>query len=292
MKGIILAGGSGSRLYPMTKVVSKQLLPIYDKPMIFYPLSTLIYLGITDILIISTKESLPQIQDLLGNGNDYGINLSYKIQEEPKGIADAFIIGEDFISNDSVSLILGDNIFYGADFKNTSNLTDINNLTTGATILTTHVADPQRYGIAEFDKNNKVISLEEKPQKPKSKWAITGLYFYDNKVCQYAKSLKPSKRGEIEITDLNNIYLEQDELTIKKLKRGCAWLDTGTPDSLLEATQFVQTLQHRQGLKIACLEEICLRMNLIDHKQFLILMNKYKKNSDYYNYLENLIEGI
>ena len=288
-KGIILAGGSGTRLSPLTKAVNKQLLPIYDKPMIFYPLSTLIYLGIKDILVISTQDATPQLENLLGDGSDLGIKLQYEIQEEPRGLADAFILGENFIDNDNVALILGDNIFYGADFKQSSNLENITDHKSGAVVLASHVNDPERYGVAEFDKNEKVISIEEKPEKAKSNWAVTGLYFYDNKVVEYAKSLKPSARGEIEITDINKIYLERDNLYVRRLKRGCAWLDTGTPDSLIEAAQFVQTLQRRQGLKIACLEELALRMKLIDKKQFTKLLEKYKKNSDYRIYLEQIL---
>ena len=292
MKGIILAGGSGTRLYPVTKQVCKQLLPIYDKPMIFYPLSTLVYLGITEILIISTEQDLAKFQDLLGNGEDYGIRLEYKIQKEPNGLAEALIIGEDFIGSDTVSLILGDNIFYGASVLIDEVLASIQkNKEKGATILAYHVGEPERYGVVEFDQNGKAISLEEKPKNPKSNWVVTGLYFYDNKASSYAKSLEPSARGELEITDLNKIYLEKGNLQVKKLKRGFAWLDTGTPDSLLESAHFVQTVQKRQGLKIACLEEICYVKKLISKEQLINLAKRYKKNNEYGQYLLNITKN-
>ncbi len=292
MKGIILAGGSGSRLHPITKQVCKQLLPIYDKPMIFYPLSTLVYLGITEILIISTEEDLPKFQNLLGNGQGYGISLEYKVQKEPNGLAEALIIGEDFIGNDMVSLILGDNIFYGTGVLIDEILAGLKkDEKKGATVMAYHVSDPERYGVVDFDKDGKAISLEEKPKNPKSNWAVTGLYFYDNKASEYARTIKPSARGELEITDLNNIYLEKGDLRVKKLKRGFAWLDTGTPDSLLESAHFVQTVQKRQGLKIACLEEISYVKKLISKEQLLNLAKTYKKNNEYGKYLLNIVKN-
>ena len=288
MKGIILAGGSGSRLHPITDQICKQLLPIYDKPMIFYPLSTLVYLGITEILIISSPRDLPKFEDLLGNGKKYGISLQYAVQEEPKGLAQAFTIGEEFIGDDSVSLILGDNIFYGSGEIINSVADNVTKMAEGALVLAYHVQDPERYGVVEFAKDGTAISLEEKPEKAKSNWAVTGLYFYDNKVIEYAKSLKPSARGELEITDINKIYLEKQTLKVEKLKRGFAWLDTGTPDSLLEAASFVHTIQHRQGLKICCLEEVCYRKKLIDRNQLLQLAEQYSKNNEYGKYLKNI----
>lgn len=264
-KGIILAGGNGTRLYPITRGVCKQLLPIYDKPMIYYPLSVLMLSGITDILIISTPKDLPRFEDIFGNGHSLGLNFSYKVQKEPKGIAEAFILGENFIGKNHVSLILGDNIFYGDRLPQA--LKKAIRTKSGATIFGYYVTDPQRYGVIEFNKNQKVVSIEEKPQKPKSNWVSTGLYFYDDRVVKIAKSLKPSWRGELEITDLNNEYLKREALTVHLLGRGHAWLDTGTYESLIDASIFIRTIESRQGLKIGCVEEIAYHMGYINAEQ-------------------------
>lgn len=288
MKGIILAGGSGTRLYPLTMVTSKQLLPIYDKPMIYYPLSVLMGAGIKDILIISTPQDTPRFQDLLKDGSQFGINLSYKIQPSPDGLAQAFIIGADFIGNDTVSMILGDNIFYGHGF--TAKTKNASALTNGATIFGYYVDDPERFGIVEFDSKGKAISIEEKPEKPKSNYCVTGLYFYDNNVVGYAKNLKPSKRGELEITDLNRIYLEKNCLNVELLGAGFTWLDTGTHESLVEATNFVKTIEDHQHRKIACLEEIAYRNGWIDDNKMQEAYEIYKKN-EYGKYLKDVLDG-
>lgn len=291
MKGIILAGGSGTRLYPLTTITSKQLLPIYDKPMVFYPLSVLMLAGIRDILIISTPSDLPNFERLLGDGSQYGVNLSYKIQPSPDGLAQAFIIGEDFIGKDCCAMILGDNIFYGNGISKVLNEAKLNAEVYGkSSVFGYYVEDPQRFGVVEFDDNNKVISVEEKPAEPKSNYAITGLYFYDNNVVSMAKQVKPSKRGELEITDLNRMYLEQDKLNVKLLGRGYAWLDTGTMDSLIEAGTFIQTIQKRQGVKISVLEEIAYKNQWISKEQLLHAAKIYGK-SPYGEYLIKIASG-
>lgn len=287
MKGIILAGGSGSRLYPLTKTTSKQLLPVYDKPMIYYPLSTLMLFGINDILIISTPRDIPNIEKLFDNGKHLGLNIQYKVQNEPKGIAEAFIIGEDFIGDDNVCLILGDNVFYmGGQIKIFKDEV-IKNKRKKATIFAHHVSDPQRFGVVEFDKDFKAISIEEKPIKPKSNYASVGLYFYPSDVAQKAKNLKPSKRGELEITDLNNLYLKEERLNVIPMRRGTSWIDAGTPDSLMEAGQFVQIIEKRQGLKIACIEEISYHKGFISDEQMQKTIDSLK-DGDYKKYLEKV----
>jgi glucose-1-phosphate thymidylyltransferase len=287
IKGIILAGGSGTRLYPLTLAMSKQLLPVYDKPMIYYPLSTLMLAGIRDILIISTPHDLPNFKRLLGDGGDYGIRLSYKEQPSPDGLAQAFIIGEDFLAGNRAAMVLGDNIFYGNGFV--SLLKKAAAKEDRATIFGYYVEDPKRFGVVEFDENGKVISIEEKPQNPKSNYAATGLYFYDNKVCEYAKSLTPSKRGELEITDLNRIYLEEGRLDVELLGRGYAWLDTGTVDSLYDAGQFVSIIEKRQGIKIAALEEIAYNSGWISRERLESAVKKYG-GSTYGAHLKNVLE--
>ena len=287
MKGIILAGGSGTRLYPITKGVSKQLLPVYDKPMIYYPLSVLMLAGIKDILIISTPEDLPSFEKLLGSGEDIGIQLSYKEQPSPDGLAQAFIIGEDFIGVDDVCLVLGDNIFYGYGFSETLRNARENVVAGKSTVFGYYVNDPERYGIAEFDAAGVVTSIEEKPEKPKSNYAVVGLYFYTNDVVQIAKTIKPSHRGELEITTVNQEYLKSKKLKVQLLGRGFAWLDTGTHDSLMEAGQFIETIEKRQGLKVACIEEIAYRMKYIDKEQLKKLAEPLKKNG-YGQYLLKL----
>lgn len=285
-KGIILAGGSGTRLYPATQVISKQLLPVYDKPMIYYPLSVLMLSDIRDILLISTPEDTPRFEQLLGDGSAWGVNISYAVQPSPDGLAQAFIIGKGFIDGDLSALVLGDNIFHGHDLA--IQLRRANHQHAGATIFTYPVADPERYGVAEFDGNHKVISLEEKPQKPKSRYAVTGLYFYDEKVCDIAKTLKPSPRGELEITDLNRVYLTANELSCEIMGRGMVWLDTGTHDSLLEAAQYIETIERRQGLKIACPEEIAFRQGWINATD-LEYIGQSMANNNYGKYLLRLL---
>lgn len=291
MKGIVLAGGAGTRLHPSTIAVSKQLLPIYDKPMIYHPISVLMLAGIKDILIISTPVDLPNFKRLLGNGSQFGIKFSYKEQPSPDGLAQAFILGEEFINGDDVALVLGDNIFYGGGFSGklksvVNNIKEFN----GATVFGYPVKDPQRFGVVEFDEAGKVLSLEEKPQNPKSHYAVTGLYFYDKKVVDYAKNLKPSARGELEITDLNNIYLKNGNLNVELLGRGFAWLDTGTHHSLLQAGQFVKTVEDNQGIKIACLEEVAYRMGFVTKEELIQNIEKYK-NNEYFTYVREVLNG-
>lgn len=289
MKGIILAGGSGTRLYPLTKTTSKQLLPVYDKPMIYYPLSTLMLFGIRDILIISTPQDTPNIERLFGNGEKLGIRIRYAIQNEPKGIAEAFTIGGDFIGDDDVCLILGDNIFYMGDQFHTFKAEVDKNAGTRATIFAYHVSDPERFGVVEFDKDLKAVSIEEKPKNPKSNYASVGLYFYPSDVVEKARNLKPSARGELEITDLNNLYLNEGRMSVVPMKRGNAWLDAGTPDSLMESGAFVHIIEKRQGLKIACIEEIAYRRGFIGDEQMLTLINELKDGT-YKSYLQKVYE--
>lgn len=292
MKGIVLAGGAGTRLYPSTMVVSKQLLPIYDKPMIFHPISVLMLAGIKDILIISTPQDLPNFKKLLGNGTQYGVKFSYKEQPSPDGLAQAFILGEEFIGDDCAALILGDNIFYGPGFSGTlRNVVKRTQTTGGATVFGYQVKDPERFGVVSFDKNGIAESIEEKPVNPKSNYAVTGLYFYDNTVVAKAKNLKPSARGELEITDLNRLYLNKGVLNVEILGRGFAWLDTGTHHSLLQASQYVQTIEENQGIKIACLEEVAYRMGFVTKEQLQKQAEEYK-NNEYFNYVKKIISRV
>lgn len=289
MKGIVLAGGSGTRLYPVTKIISKQLLPVYDKPMIFYPISILMLAGIKEILIISTPQDLPRFQELLGDGSEIGVSFEYAEQAAPNGLAEAFIIGEKFIGHDSVALVLGDNIFYGHGFSKT--LKKLSNLKHGASVFGYKVQDPERYGVVAFNEQRQAISIEEKPTKPKSNYAVTGLYFYDNSVVEKAKKIKPSSRGELEITDVNRLYLEEGRLHVELLGRGFAWLDTGTHESLLEASQYIETIEHRQSCKVACLEEIAFEMGYINAKQLIALAKPLEKNQYGQYLLKRAVEG-
>jgi len=289
MKGIILAGGAGTRLYPITKSISKQIIPVYDKPMIYYPLSVLMLAGIREILIISTPKDIHLYEDLLGDGSQLGLRIEYKIQPSPDGLAQAFVLGDTFIGDDSVCLVLGDNIFYGQGFSSTlERVVKSTKTQGGATVFGYRVKDPHRFGVVDFDKNGKALSIEEKPANPKSNYAVTGLYFYDNSVVEYAKNLKPSPRGELEITDLNNVYLKKGDLKVEQLGRGFAWLDTGTHQSLLQASQYVQTIEENQGVKIACLEEVAYLMKFLTKEDLKKQTEKYK-NNEYYQYIARIV---